>query len=170
MSSALFEEEEALAWTDKEARAMLKAQGWNPEIGAQQKDLRSVTPLHLTARAGHYEQLEWLVNHGADIRALDILMNAPLHECCRGGDYACTDFIITKLFEAGGTIEELRTPNVYNLNPYELAQKGAHLACGQLILSKAGLCSENFGLKTYSEKWVANRTPLRFFDDEVDGS
>ena len=61
---------------------MLKAQGWFfPELGAQQKDLRSVTPLHLTARAGHYEQLEWIVNHGADIRALGFLMNAPLHEC-----------------------------------------------------------------------------------------
>ena len=106
MSSELFEEKLAREWTDRDARAMLREQGFDAELGARQKTLRGVTPLHATARAGHLDQLKWLGDKGADVKALDVLHNSPLHECCRGGDYASLEFIIEVIFAAGGGVDD----------------------------------------------------------------
>lgn len=164
MSSELFEEKLAREWTDRDARAMLREQGFDAELGARQKTLRGVTPLHATARAGHLDQLKWLVDKGADVKALDVLHNSPLHECCRGGDYASLEFIIEVIFAAGGGVDDLRKVNLNNLKPHELAQRNAHAACAQLCFDRG---AENLGLRAFSEKWVASQPPLKFFDDDV---
>ena len=164
MSNELAEEAFVELWTDKEAFALLRQQGYDADNKkgkgaiATQVDNRNVTPLHATARAGGpIDQVKWLIDHGADVRAVDILQNTCLHAACAGGNYETAEHII----KMGGSAD-LNRLNLQGMKPHALAQR-----CGSLTIMN--LCfdsgAENLGLRGFAEKWVANRPPIVFFDD-----
>lgn len=151
-------------WTDKEAMAMLKQQGFQidneatKQAMATQADNRGVTPLHVTARAGGpIDQVKWLVVHGADVRAMDILQNTCVHAACAGGNYQTAEYIINM----GGSAD-LNRLNLNAMKPHQLAQRCGSMAILNLCFDSG---TENLGLRSYAEKWAANRPPIVFFND-----
>jgi ankyrin repeat protein len=78
----------------------------------------NLTPLHIAAREGNRELVEWLIAHGADLKAIDDRHGAtPLGWAAYYGKPAPIEALL-------GAGADPKHRNSYGLTPYQVAEEG----------------------------------------------
>nr|POE81183.1 ankyrin repeat-containing protein p16f5.05c [Quercus suber] len=78
------------------------------------------TALHMAAANGHLDVVEYLVNRGVDLNAINEEKNTPLHWACLNGHIE----VVKKLILAGANVTEL---NSYERTPMDEAVSGGKM-------------------------------------------
>lgn len=104
------------------------------------------TALHLAASRGLISCVASLLDHGADVHAVDSLGNSPLHDAALHGHTGA----LAKLVEGGGDLE---AANAHGLRPLHCASANGHTATIKAMLA---LGAHAWPLST------AGATPLRW--------
>ena len=92
-------------------------------------DYNAQRPLHLAARAGHYEVMEWLLNFGAEAKAFDHLHQTPLHV----GATAGYSRVINSLLRVGA---DVNVTDNQKRTALHLAVWSAHTEVAHILLEK----------------------------------
>ena len=95
----------------------------------------SSQPLHLAARYGHQAAAQALLEHGADVDALNTHGNTPLHECCAKVN---SSDVIETLLRARASLEAYNDPvsEDRRMTPLLVAAEAGSLAAIRLLLQR----------------------------------
>ena len=95
----------------------------------------SSQPLHLAARYGHQAAAQALLEHGADVDALNTHGNTPLHECCAKVN---SSNVIETLLRARASLEVYNDPDSGDrrMTPLLVAAEAGSLAAIRLLLQR----------------------------------
>ena len=95
------------------------------------EDRNKQTPLHLAARKGQKENVELLLNRGADVDSIDVDKETPLHYACDAGHSEIAGLLIQK-----GAL--LNQANKINQTPLHLASLKGHCEVIKTLLENGG--------------------------------
>ena len=87
------------------------------------------TPLHFASHMGHVDVARFLLEHGADVTALNMFRGTPLHLASERGRVEVADLLIERGADVSADKEELETP-------LHLASQNGHVEVVRLLVER----------------------------------